>query len=151
MQENWISQGQGFILVYAIDNEESFQEIKKLKKRIDRMKDYAQVSAILVGNKIDLPNILVPTEQGQALASELNMLFIETSAKTGINCDEVFYSLVRDIRAKEVPVEEKKEDVFWESLFKKCNLVWVIKSDRFEYVGYYFVELHRNSVFQWFV
>jgi len=123
MQENWISQGQGFILVYAIDNEESFQEIKKLKKRIDRMKDYAQVSAILVGNKIDLPNILVPTEQGQALASELNMLFIETSAKTGINCDEVFYSLVRDIRAKEVPVEEKKEDVFWESLFKKCNLV----------------------------
>ena len=123
MQENWISQGQGFILVYAIDNEESFQEIKKLKKRIDRMKDYAQVSAILVGNKIDLPNILVPTEQGQALATELNMLFIETSAKTGINCDEVFYSLVRDIRAKEVPVEEKKEDVFWESLFKKCNLV----------------------------
>lgn len=123
MQENWISQGQGFILVYAIDNRESFQEIKKLKKRIDRMKDYAQVSSILVGNKIDLPNNVVPTEEGKALATELNMLFLETSAKTGINCDEVFYSLVRDIRAKEVPVVEKKEDPFWESVFKKCNLI----------------------------
>jgi len=123
MQENWISQGQGFILVYAINNEDSFQEIKKLKKRIDRMKNFEQVSAILVGNKIDLPDALITTEQGKSLATELNMLFLETSAKTGHNCDEVFYSLVRDLRTKEVPVVEKKDDAFWESLFKKCNLV----------------------------
>lgn len=87
------------------------------------MKEGAKVSSILVGNKIDLPNRAVSTDEGKALASELNMSFIETSAKTGLNCEEVFYTLVRALRAQEAPVVDKKEDPFWENLFKKCNLV----------------------------
>ena len=41
---------------------------------------------MLVGNKIDVAEKRqVGTEEGQALAKELNVLFIETSAKAGIN------------------------------------------------------------------
>jgi Ras-related protein Rab-6A len=41
---------------------------------------------ILVGNKIDVAEKRqVGTEEGQALAKELDVMFIETSAKAGIN------------------------------------------------------------------
>ena len=41
---------------------------------------------ILVGNKIDCAEKRqVATEEGQALAKELDVMFIETSAKAGIN------------------------------------------------------------------
>ena len=41
---------------------------------------------ILVGNKIDLAEKRqVGTEEGQKLAHELGVMFIETSAKAGVN------------------------------------------------------------------
>jgi Ras-related protein Rab-6A len=41
---------------------------------------------ILVGNKIDVAEKRqVGTEEGQALARELDVMFIEASAKAGIN------------------------------------------------------------------
>ena len=123
MQENWIGQGKGFILVYSIDNEGSFQEIKNIKKRINRIKNFGQVSAILVGNKCDLSNRKVTTEQGKALATELQMLFLETSAMTGMNCEETFSSLVREIRKKEAPLVKPKEKSWLQKVFSECNLI----------------------------
>lgn len=124
MQENWIHQGKGYLLVYSIDNENSFQEIKKIKKRIDRIRDFKDVSAILIGNKCDLSNRKVTTQQGKDLATELKMLFIETSAKTGMNCEEAFISLVKEIKKKEVPSETRKKDKgFFKKLFANCNLI----------------------------
>ena len=38
---------------------------------------------------------MITTEQGQKLADELKMKYIETSALTGDNIDEAFFSLAR--------------------------------------------------------
>jgi len=123
MQENWIAQGKGFILVYSIDNEGAFQEIKKIKRRIDRIKNFQNVSAVLIGNKCDLTSRVISYEQGKALADEMQMIFLETSAKTGVNCDEAFISIVRDIRKKEAPVAKKKDKTFLQKVFSACNLI----------------------------
>ena len=40
------------------------------------------------------------TEQGEALAKELGMQFVETSAKNGDNVEEAFLSLVRTIKER---------------------------------------------------
>jgi Ras-related protein Rab-6A len=46
---------------------------------------------ILVGNKIDVAEKRqVGTEEGQALAKEIGVMFIETSAKAGINVRQLF-------------------------------------------------------------
>ena len=123
MQENWIAQGKGFILVYSIDNEGAFQEIKKIKRRIDRIKNFQNVSAVLIGNKCDLTNRVISYEQGKALADEMQMLFLETSAKTGVNCEEAFISIVKDIKRKEAPVQKKKDKPFLQKIFSACNLI----------------------------
>lgn len=49
---------------------------------------------MLVGNKIDMAEKRqVSTEEGQALAKELEVLYIETSAKAGINIKQLFKNL----------------------------------------------------------
>ena len=49
---------------------------------------------ILVGNKIDVAEKRqVNTEEGTALAKELGVMFIETSAKAGINVRQLFQNL----------------------------------------------------------
>ncbi|CAG8608542.1 31157_t:CDS:2, partial [Racocetra persica] len=57
-----------------------------------------RVSVILIGNKCDDDKKVVSKEQGQALANEFGIKFLETSARSGINVDEAFNTLVRDIK-----------------------------------------------------
>ena len=40
------------------------------------------------------------TEQGQALADELGIPFLEVSAKSNINIEKAFYSLASDIKKR---------------------------------------------------
>lgn len=63
---------------------------------------------ILVGNKCDLEDErVVGKEQGQNLARQWsNCAFLETSAKSKINVNEIFYDLVRQINRK-TPMEKK--------------------------------------------
>lgn len=57
------------------------------------------VNKILIGNKCDWEEKrVVSTEQGQALADELGIPFIETSAKANVNVEKGFFSLARDIK-----------------------------------------------------
>ena len=59
------------------------------------------VNKILIGNKCDWEEKrVVTTEQGQALADELGIPFLEVSAKSNINVDQAFYSLAADIKKR---------------------------------------------------
>ena len=58
---------------------------------------------MLLGNKCDLEDEQkVSTERGQMLAAEFGIKFFETSAKSGLNVEEAFLTLARDILDKEV-------------------------------------------------
>uniref|UniRef100_A0A3Q0R2H7 RAP2B, member of RAS oncogene family n=1 Tax=Amphilophus citrinellus TaxID=61819 RepID=A0A3Q0R2H7_AMPCI len=54
MRDLYIKNGQGFILVYSLVNQQSFQDIKPMRDQIIRVKRYERVPMILVGNKVDL-------------------------------------------------------------------------------------------------
>lgn len=54
------------------------------------------VNKILIGNKCDMEDKrAITTEQGQALANELGIRFMETSAKANIGVEEAFFDLAR--------------------------------------------------------
>ncbi|GAU12178.1 hypothetical protein TSUD_01440, partial [Trifolium subterraneum] len=69
------------------------------------------VNKILVGNKADMDESkrAVPTSKGQALADEYGIKFFETSAKTNMNVEEVFFSIARDIKQRLADTDSKSE------------------------------------------
>uniref|UniRef100_A0AAA9S8Z1 small monomeric GTPase n=1 Tax=Bos taurus TaxID=9913 RepID=A0AAA9S8Z1_BOVIN len=84
----------GFILMYDITNEESFNAVQDWSTQIKTYSwDNAQV--ILVGNKCDMEDErVISTERGQHLGEQLGFEFFETSAKDNINVKQTFERLV---------------------------------------------------------
>uniref|UniRef100_M4EYD8 Uncharacterized protein n=1 Tax=Brassica campestris TaxID=3711 RepID=M4EYD8_BRACM len=69
------------------------------------------VNKILVGNKADMDESkrAVPTAKGQALADEYGIKFFETSAKTNLNVEEVFFSIGKDIKQRLSDTDSRAE------------------------------------------
>ncbi|XP_044523621.1 ras-related protein Rap-2b isoform X2 [Gracilinanus agilis] len=98
MRDLYIKNGQGFILVYSLVNQQSFQDIKPMRDQIIRVKRYERVPMILVGNKVDLEGEReVSFGEGKALAEEWSCPFLETSAKNKASVDELFAEIVRQM------------------------------------------------------
>ncbi|KAG9456921.1 hypothetical protein H6P81_001429 [Aristolochia fimbriata] len=90
----------GIIIVYDVTEMESFNNVKQWLSEIDR---YASdsVCKLLVGNKCDLADKkVVDTQTAQALADELGIPFIETSAKDSINVEEAFLTMAGEIKKR---------------------------------------------------
>lgn len=99
MLDQWIREGQGFLLVYSIITRSTFDEAKMLYEKIKSIHGKNKVSIILVGNKCDLTTQRqVQTSEGADLANTWGIPFFETSANTHINITQTFESVVRDIR-----------------------------------------------------
>ncbi|KAF6018964.1 rap-1 [Bugula neritina] len=101
MRDLYMKNGQGFILVYSITAQSTFNDLQDLKDQILRVKDQADVPMVLAGNKCDLEDErVVGKDQGQGLANEWKVKFLETSAKNKVGVSEVFIELVRLINRK---------------------------------------------------
>jgi len=98
MRDLYMKNGQGFVLAYSIIAQSTFNDLPDLRDQILRVKDTDKVPMVVVGNKCDLSDQrIITTEQGQALATKFGAVFIEASAKTKINVDQIFHELVRQI------------------------------------------------------
>ncbi|CAG8558158.1 13728_t:CDS:2 [Acaulospora morrowiae] len=99
MREQYMRNGEGFLLVYSITSRNSFDEISTFHQQILRVKDKDYFPIIVVANKCDLEmERQVSGHEGREFAKQFSCRFIETSAKQRINVDEAFYNLVREIR-----------------------------------------------------
>jgi len=122
MQDQWIREGKGFLLVYSITSQQSFNEMKNFHRNILRTKDMDKVPLVIAGNKCDLR-----TESGEnqvsvadanKLAKEWGCPHYETSAKDKINNEECFYQVVREIRKLENTVPDVPDGGCWHCLIQ---------------------------------
>lgn len=85
----------GIILAYSINNKQSFKSINGWIKQIEGNSSES-VSKILIGTKCDLESEReVEEDEAQRMAEKHNMLFLEVSAKSGRNVEEVFSNLTK--------------------------------------------------------
>ena len=87
----------GILLVYAINNEKSFQNIETWMKEVEQKSSNKNMCLVLIGNKCDLDEKerKIKKEQGEKLAQRYGIKFFECSAKTGTN--EAFQELINEI------------------------------------------------------
>ncbi|CAL1673144.1 ras-related protein Rap1 [Linepithema humile] len=114
MRDLYMKNGQGFVLVYSITAQSTFNDLQDLREQILRVKDTDDVPMVLVGNKCDLEDErVVGKDQGVNLARQFNCVFMETSAKAKINVRDIFYDLVRQINKKspEKKMKQKKKSL----------------------------------------
>nr|AAT27446.1 Ras [Paracoccidioides brasiliensis] len=121
LRDQWVRDGEGFVLVYSITSRSSFTRIQKFHHQIQLVKESAssgsptgvsyltspmnpptpgmKVPVMLVGNKSDKAiERAVSSQEGSALAKELGCDFVEASAKNCINVEKAFYDVVRLLR-----------------------------------------------------
>jgi len=91
MRDLYMKKGQGFVLVYSITSQATFNDLVDIKDQIMRVKDIGDdIPMVLVANKSDLEDErVVGKHQGESLARSFGCTFLETSAKFEINVNEV--------------------------------------------------------------
>jgi len=97
LRDQFLQASEGFVLVYSIAKSTSFEAVAKLRQQILRIKeDAGEVPIMLVGNKVDLEGEReVTTERGYKTAEKWGAGFIEVSAKTNKNINELFVELIQ--------------------------------------------------------
>ena len=99
MIDEWIKSANGFLLLFAINDKESFSLLRGKRERILKGKHGEPTPMVLVGNKQDLKDRKVQYNEAKQLADLWGIEYIETSAKTNFNVKEAFEKLVLKISA----------------------------------------------------
>lgn len=101
IRDNYFRSGEGFLCVFSITEDESFQATQEFREQILRVKNDENIPFLLVGNKSDLDEKRkVSLAEANARAQQWGVPYVETSAKTRANVDKVFFDLMREIRAQ---------------------------------------------------
>ena len=80
----------GVVLVFDVNSKASFTSIKQWLEEIELYTERQYMALLMVGNKIDLKEREVSTEEAQQFATNEAMLYIETSALTNVNIANSF-------------------------------------------------------------
>ena len=95
----------GIVLIYDVTDSRSFENVENWFQTVSQHAN-EDAKIFLVGNKCDdKENRQVSKEDGQELASRLNIPFLEASAKSNENVDSIFYELAGIIQEKHAHLE----------------------------------------------
>ena len=100
------------IIVYSVTDKDSFQNVELWLKEL-RTHSNPNVKVFLIGNKIDLETKRkLTTEEGQRFSEQNNLnKFMETSAKTGINAQNLFVEAAKLLHDDYLLYNKLDEDI----------------------------------------
>ena len=117
----WIDKAEGFLLVFALDNYESFTNLKGLYQRICNIKN-TNTPIVLLGNKCEIPENekKVTRNEVEELAKSWGVQYLEVSSKTDCNGNiklafKIIAEKIIEFKEKQKPKQKQKS--------KKCYLI----------------------------
>ena len=118
--KNYYKGSHGIILIYDVTSLKTFENVKSWVSQIhEEISD--KVVIYLVGNKIDMDDERkVQTEEGQKLAEELGVPFVETSAKSGENIDNIFSDITERIDKEFGNIQKVRKNISYQAPGRKC-------------------------------
>lgn len=136
MRNIYYRQSQGFIFVLDIMNEDSIEYLKTIYNDIiSCVDDKNNINCVLAANKSDLRDDnrsdIISVDEYNSLEKYFKCKIFEVSSKTGMNIDNMFDYLIKQIISKqakpnqtnkESPTNQKtskKKQSFWSKLFKR--------------------------------
>jgi len=125
IRDNYFRSGEGFLLVFSITEQESFEVLNEFRDQILRVKNTEDVPMILIGNKSDLNNQRqVRLDDANGKADKWNKPYIETSAKTRENVDKAFFDLMREIKKRrQAEVNKQQAGKKEQKKKRKCTIL----------------------------
>ena len=107
-----IREGNGFLIVYEVGNEESFRQVESNLEMVRRVKE-CSCPVVICGNKIENEEgRVIGFREGQEFAQEHGCDFFEVSALRNTGIDEVFTTLVRKMKENSLPEKKVEDDHF---------------------------------------
>ena len=96
---NTIQLADGYLIVFSVEDKKSFELLDKWLNCINEYVDIKSKIIILAGNKADIDDDKreVSREEAENYAKSKNLIYFETSAKSGLNIKEAFNKLYEDI------------------------------------------------------
>ncbi|XP_036112847.1 GTP-binding protein Di-Ras3 [Molossus molossus] len=130
LQRLAIARGHAFVLVYSVTKKQTLEELKPFYELIREIKgrNVRKYPIVLVGNKCDDSRRRELTSRdGAAYALEWNCAFMETSAKTDVNVQELFQVLLNHAKKPATnpqPLQKKSQvPKIAEKLLGKCIIM----------------------------
>ena len=128
------------LIVYDINNEDTFDSVQSWIQEC-KLQTPKTVTMVLVGNKCDL-ECKVDRNKAKEIAEENNMLYFETSAKTGKGVDELFKKSAAKIKDN---IEKNYYDLTNESCGVKIgNLLYDVQIKKNKKLQKGYVEKKKN-------
>ena len=111
VRKMYYSGAAGIILVFDVTRRRSFTELAKWVEEADESIGI-RVPMICVGNKTDLPDRAVPSDEAKKWAEDQGFLYMESSAKTGEGVADMFTVLAEVMwREARRAMEQKKTEM----------------------------------------
>ncbi|KAL0484225.1 Ras-like protein [Acrasis kona] len=121
LRDDYMRNGEGFLLVYSITESKSFNELKNFHEQILRVKNLEKVPMVLFGNKSDLESERnVAKAEAKNQAETWGIPFIEGSAKINQMVEQGFFELVREVKKEKL---EKTKPKVGANKKKKCTVL----------------------------
>ncbi|KAJ3056717.1 hypothetical protein HK097_004870 [Rhizophlyctis rosea] len=94
LRDQHLKDGKGFLLVFALNDKTTFEEVKQLREQIVKLKDTKRVPLV------DLPENLIEVDEKavEAYCTQMKIPYLRTSAKENICVSDSFHDLVRECR-----------------------------------------------------
>ena len=111
----------GVVMVYDITHRESFDHVSEWLAEVNKHAS-EDCCKLIIGNKSDAPGRAVSTDEARQKAEELQVPFLETSAKSALNVEEAFLTLASELLRRAPTEQPRKKRLSLAASAKGCLL-----------------------------